>query len=236
VIATRPATAPDEAPTQRRLPFLSHSTRIQPIRAAAVATWVLTNAIAVVLSVVSSGAGVEAEPAEPQQAGAEGHERHVVRPEALLGPTDPPPEHDRQGKRGRTGVDVHRGTTREVELADRDAEEAAAPDHVRDRDVGQGEPAGRKHEPADELGAVGDRTTDQGHGDDGEHHLECEHHIRGDRQGGVERVAQLGRERLPPAVLGDVTDDAGRAVVDRLIRPEGGAFVEQPENRDGPSS
>src|SRR3954466_15108757 len=54
VIATRPATAPDEAPTMVGLPSRIHSTMIQPINAAAVATWVLTNAIAVVLSVVIS--------------------------------------------------------------------------------------------------------------------------------------------------------------------------------------
>jgi hypothetical protein len=54
VIATRPATAPDEAPTRVGFPFFTHSTRIQPMSAAAVATWVLTNAIAVVLSAVSS--------------------------------------------------------------------------------------------------------------------------------------------------------------------------------------
>src|SRR5262245_9974765 len=53
VIATRPATAPEEAPT--RVGFaLIHSTMIQPSSAAAVATWVLTNATAVTLSAVSS--------------------------------------------------------------------------------------------------------------------------------------------------------------------------------------
>ena len=54
VIATRPATAPEEAPTRVGLPFLIHSTMIQPSSAAAVATWVLTNAIAVMPSAVSS--------------------------------------------------------------------------------------------------------------------------------------------------------------------------------------
>ena len=53
-MATRPATAPDEAPTRVGLPSRIHSTMIQPSRAAAVATWVLTNATAVVPSTVSS--------------------------------------------------------------------------------------------------------------------------------------------------------------------------------------
>src|SRR5215469_2378573 len=54
VIATRPATAPDEAPTSVGLPSRSHSTMIQPSSAAAVATWVFTKATAVIPSVVTS--------------------------------------------------------------------------------------------------------------------------------------------------------------------------------------
>ena len=49
--------------------------------AAAVATWVLTNASAADAVVVAErGAGVEAEPAEPQQTGAEHDQRQAVRP------------------------------------------------------------------------------------------------------------------------------------------------------------
>src|SRR5215468_7704397 len=54
VIATRPATAPDDAPTMVGLPLRIHSTMIQPSNAAAVASCVLTNAIAVMRSAVSS--------------------------------------------------------------------------------------------------------------------------------------------------------------------------------------
>src|SRR5688572_23254521 len=53
VIATRPATAPDEAPTMVGLPLI-HSTMIQPSTPAPVATWVLRNATAAVESEVSS--------------------------------------------------------------------------------------------------------------------------------------------------------------------------------------
>src|SRR5207248_11148680 len=52
VIATRPATAPEDAPTIVGRPLI-HSTMTQPSRAAAVAHWVLTNATAVTLSAVS---------------------------------------------------------------------------------------------------------------------------------------------------------------------------------------
>src|SRR5437764_443517 len=54
VIATRPATAPEDAPTMVGLPSRNHSTTHQPHSAAAVATWVLTNAMAVTESVVTS--------------------------------------------------------------------------------------------------------------------------------------------------------------------------------------
>src|SRR5215467_12211272 len=54
VMATRPATAPDDAPTIVGLPLRIHSTMIQPSNAAAVASCVLTNAIAVMRSAVSS--------------------------------------------------------------------------------------------------------------------------------------------------------------------------------------
>ena len=97
------------------LPSRSHSTRIQPSSAAAVATWVLTNAMRGDPVGGQLGTGVEAEPAEPQQAGAERDQRHVVRPEALPRPADPLAEHQRQGQGRRTGVDVHGGATGEVQ-------------------------------------------------------------------------------------------------------------------------
>src|SRR2546423_8601267 len=63
-MATRPGTAPDEAPTMVGLP-LTHSTMIQPSSAAAVAHWVLTNATAVTLSAVSSDPALN--PNQPNQ-------------------------------------------------------------------------------------------------------------------------------------------------------------------------
>ena len=124
--------------------------------------------------------GVEPEPAEPQQAGAEGHHRHVVRPEAVLRPADPLTEYQCQRQRRGTRVDVHRGTAGEVQRVQLGGDEAAAPDPVRDRDVHQREPAAREQHPAAELGPVRDPAADQRHRDDREHHLESEDHVRGD--------------------------------------------------------
>ena len=62
-------------------------------------------------------AGVEAEPAEEQQAGTEQHERQAVRLHRRLGPTDATTEHDGEREASSTGVDVDRRTTGEVEDA-----------------------------------------------------------------------------------------------------------------------
>ena len=89
----------------------------QPRCAAAVASMVFMKASAAVWLAASSEPGVEAEPAEPQQAGAEQHERQVVRLHLRLGQADALAEHERQGQARGTGVDVHRGATGEVEHA-----------------------------------------------------------------------------------------------------------------------
>src|SRR2546423_3527403 len=62
VIATRPATAPEDAPTMVGRPLI-HSTMIQPSSAAAVAHWVFTNATAVTPSAVSSDPALNPNPA-----------------------------------------------------------------------------------------------------------------------------------------------------------------------------
>src|ERR1044071_3749981 len=85
VMATRPATAPDEAPTSVGLPSRSPLTTVPPGRAGAGAA-----------AAARLRAGVEAEPAEPEQAGAERHERHVVRLHDLAGPADALAEHQDQ--------------------------------------------------------------------------------------------------------------------------------------------
>jgi hypothetical protein len=121
-------------------------------------------------------AAVEAEPAKPQDGRAEHDERDVVRPvvgvlaEALAVAND-----EDEDQRGHTGVDVDYGAAGEVDggaerLADGTfgAEQAAAPHHVGQRAVHQGDPYGDEHGPGTELGTVGDGAADQCHRDDGE--------------------------------------------------------------------
>ena len=114
VMATRPATAPDAAPTVVGWPSRIFSTSSQPRTPAAVATWVLVKASAAVWLAARAEPGVEPEPAEPQQARTEQDGRHVVRPERGLGPAVASSEDDRQGQASSTGVDVDRSTSCEV--------------------------------------------------------------------------------------------------------------------------
>jgi hypothetical protein len=60
------------------------------------------------------GAGVEAEPADPQQAGADEGEGEVVRRDRLLEELLARPEDDRGDETGHTGIDVHHSAAGEV--------------------------------------------------------------------------------------------------------------------------
>src|SRR5690606_8350115 len=102
-------------------------------------------------------------------------ERQVVRLEGLLAEALADTEAEREHQAGDTGVDVDDRATGEVlrvpVLAEDGAlvrEDAAAPHPVRDRRVDEDRPQEREHEPCAELGAVRDRTRDEGGRDDGE--------------------------------------------------------------------
>ena len=77
VTATRPTTAPTQAPMALGLRPRSQSNAIHPSIAAAEAVFVVAKASVAVASAAERRARVEAEPAEPQHAGAEQHERQV---------------------------------------------------------------------------------------------------------------------------------------------------------------
>ena len=87
-------------------------------------------------------AGVEAEPAEPQQPGAEQRERHVVRQQRRARIVAALADDDRGDERGDAGVHVNDGSAGEVERA-HVGEPAAAPHPVRDRRVDERAPTGR---------------------------------------------------------------------------------------------
>ena len=87
-------------------------------------------------------AGIEPEPAEPQQAGAEQRERHVVRQKRRLLVVAPLADDERRHERGDARVDVDDRAAGEVERP-HVGEPAAAPDPVRDRRVDHDRPQRR---------------------------------------------------------------------------------------------
>ena len=132
VIATRPATTPDAAPSEVALPCRIRSTSSQPSIAAMVASVVFMNVTPVSPMNWSENepqpsllradlgeddrADVEAVPAEPQQARADHGQRQVVRLHRLLHEADPAPDDQGQDAAGDTGVDVHDRATGVVEV------------------------------------------------------------------------------------------------------------------------
>jgi hypothetical protein len=126
------------------------------------------------------GAGVEPEPAHPQQARAEHHQGQVVRPHRVHPEADPAAEHERQREPGGAGADLHRGTAGEVDQMQPVDQPAAGmtrvrgvEDPVRDRRVDQHRPGGDEDHPGAEPGPVGDRAGDQCAGDHREQALEA---------------------------------------------------------------
>ena len=71
VIPTSPATSPEATPSAVGLPRCAHSTTSQAAAPAAAAMWVSTSASAARPLDAERAAGVEAEPAEPEDARAE---------------------------------------------------------------------------------------------------------------------------------------------------------------------
>ena len=141
---------------------------------------VLTNAWAAMPLARQGRAGVEPEPPEPQQAGAQGHERHVCGTICSSGVTCLRPDHTDRGQRGEPRAGVHHDAAGEVQHAPL-RQEAAAPDPVHERDVDQQAPHDQEVQVALEADPVGERAGDQRRGDDGEHLLE--HEVRRRRDG-----------------------------------------------------
>ena len=118
VIATSPATTPEAAPSEVACPSRSRSSaasrasRLQPAQQRGHED----DGRGVVGA--ERRAGVEAEPAEPQQAGAEHDQGQVVRPHRVAAEADPAAEHQRQRERRGAGADLDRRPAGEVDGAD----------------------------------------------------------------------------------------------------------------------
>ncbi|MCY1287930.1 hypothetical protein D9M70_369460 [compost metagenome] len=176
------------------------------------------------------GTGVEAEPADPQHGGAHQGVAQVVRGHRGGRITLALAQHQAGDQASHTGVDVHHGAAGEVQHAPVPHQGAvAAPHHVGDRRIDQGEPDGHEHQHGGELHALGKGTHDQGGGDDGERHLEGDEYALGEgRDQAVD--ADAAEERLGEAA------DEGAEVEYALLHAGGiegqAVAVDHPEDAD----
>ena len=165
VIATRPATAPDAAPSIEGLPLNIASPMHQASTAADGGREGVDEGQHRRVARFQRRAGVEAEPADPQQRGADHGQRQRVRGERLAAVADALADHVGADQAGDRGVDVHDRAAGEVERAHLPDEAGLGvhrvddflaavgvrahpePDHVGDRRIAEGEPQ-RHEEPA----------------------------------------------------------------------------------------
>ena len=156
---------------------------------------------------LQAAAGVEAEPAQPQESRAHEDERDVVRQQGmtrLIVVSAPHEQGHHQGRDAR--VDVYHRAAGKVD-GPHLLQEAAAPHPVGHGDVGQEAPQHREHQEARELHALGERAQYQGRGDDGEHALEEHEHQFGDvarrqrvrRDAAQHHLVKAAHEPAPPA-------------------------------------
>ena len=106
-------------------------------------------------------AGIEAEPAEPQQARAEDGHRHVVRLHRLA--VDGAAADEQGDDQGRdAGADVDDGAAGEVERAELEQPAVGRPDPVGQRRVDEDRPEDREQDERAEPLALGEGAGDEG--------------------------------------------------------------------------
>ena len=188
VMATRPATAPEQMPTTVGLPRSTHSTNIQVNAAIAVAIWVTVMAMPACMSAVT------AEPAlKPNQPTHSSDAPMKVRT-TLWARTGvlALAEHEARNKPGDAGVDVNDCAAGEVEHLEpcvvvRGVQDAVgAPHPMRDRRIDEDRPQPDEPQHGRELHAFRESAGDQRRRDDRERHLEA--HVDGFRDRRRERI------------------------------------------------
>ena len=201
------------------------------------ATIVLIQATAAVCRGAQRRAGVEAEPAEPQQPGAEHHQGQVVRPHRVLAEADPLAQHQREGETGGTGVDVHRRTAGEVDRPEAVGDPAAAGCRCSRRrrtpsarpGSRRTSPRAREDHPGAELGAVGDGAADQCHRDDREHCLEGD---EGQRRDAVPTEPSRRRRGRGHQLLQADELEVADQPADDVVAERQGVAVQHPQHAD----
>ena len=192
VMATRPATAPDAAPSSDGLPLVDPFHQRPRHHRRGRGQEGVDEGDRGDAAGFQRRAGVEAEPADPQDRRADHGQGQVVRLDRLAPVADALADHVRADQAGDRGIDVHDGAAGEIQRALGEQEARLGqhavdrvgagerirageePDHVRHRQVGEGEPQHGEQQHAGELHAFGERADDQRAGDAGERALEHE--------------------------------------------------------------
>ncbi len=117
-------------------------------------------------------AAVEAEPAEPQDAGADDGQADVMRLKAIGLAFDPRTQHEGRDQGRHTGTDVDDRSTGKVHDAHLGQPATLSPDPVADRRVDEEAPQQGEQDESLEALALCKGTDDEGRRDDREHHLE----------------------------------------------------------------
>ena len=180
VIATRPATAPDAAPSVVACPLLTRSTMSQPSIAADAATNVLRNACAATPLAASADPALNPNQPNHRMPVPSKRERKRVGRHRLARPAAAPSEQQHERERAGARVDVHDRAAGEVERAP--LGQPPAREHpVGDRQVDEQRPQAEEPHPGGPSHAVCDRSRDEGRCDDRERQLErdeCERRNR----------------------------------------------------------
>ena len=167
-------------------------------------------------------ASVEAKPAHPQQRSAHHGQGQAVRREGFFAVANALAHHVGTYQPGHTCVDMHHRATGKIKRTVF-AQQAAAPDHVGNRDVAEGEPEHAKQQHGAELHALGKRTHNQRHGDGGKGGLKSHEHIFGNgRQGRRQGVGRDAFEEQAVEAAKEMTFPAKRQAV----------AVNRPQQRD----
>lgn len=117
-------------------------------------------------------AGVEAEPAEPEEAGAEADIGDIVRTNGCCAEVFPFSDEDGCGESGEAGRYMNDGAAGEVQRAHIADEAAYAPDHVAHRVIHEGAPQQDEEAVCGETRPFHDAAGNDGRRQDGEGHLE----------------------------------------------------------------
>ena len=157
-------------------------------------------------------ARVESEPADPEQRCTHVGQRQVVRRQTFAPEADARTEPVGAHQSRDAGVDVHDGAAGEIQRAEPEEEAVVRPHHVREREIGEGEPKRREQQHRRELRALGDRADHQRAADRRERALEGDVGEFGNGDAGRERGDRRRRRDTGEQRLAESPDPRVAAV------------------------